>query len=97
MNLLLATLKKILFWSYDRGTWQYDILCVLILAFIFLSPNGLFKIKNSKLASDTVVSDTRSAQSDRTQPDWAPLDRSDLQIQSSADRTGKAVETKTNK
>lgn len=52
MNLLLATLKKILFWSYDRGTWQYDVLCVLILAFIFLSPNGLFKIKNSKLRSD---------------------------------------------
>ena len=61
MNLLLATLKKILFWSYDRGTWQYDVLCVLILGFIFLSPNGLFKIKNSKLASDTQAVNTQSA------------------------------------
>lgn len=42
MTILLTTFKKILFWSYDRGTWQYDILCVLILAFIFLSPNRLF-------------------------------------------------------
>jgi hypothetical protein len=43
MDLLLTPLKKILFWSYDRGTWQYDLLCVLILAFIFLSPNYLFR------------------------------------------------------
>jgi hypothetical protein len=43
MKILLTGIKKILFWSYDRGTWQYDILCVLILAFIFFSPNALFR------------------------------------------------------
>jgi len=43
LKIILTTLKKILFWSYDRGTWQYDVLCVLILAFIFLTPNGLFE------------------------------------------------------
>jgi hypothetical protein len=48
MNLLLTTLKKILFWSYDRGTWQYDILCVLILAFVFLMPNGMFRTGESR-------------------------------------------------
>lgn len=42
MNLLLTTLKKILFWSYDRGSWQYDVLCVAILAFVFFAPNRLF-------------------------------------------------------
>lgn len=41
--ILLSTLKKILFWSYERGTWQYDLLCALILAFIFFSPNELFR------------------------------------------------------
>jgi len=43
LKIILTTLKKILFWSYDRGTWQYDVMCVLILAFIFLTPNGLFE------------------------------------------------------
>ena len=42
MRIVLSTLKKILFWSYDRGTWQYDIMCVLILAFIFFGPNSIF-------------------------------------------------------
>jgi hypothetical protein len=42
MNIVLSTLKKILFWSYERGSRQYDLMCVLILAFIFLSPNKMF-------------------------------------------------------
>jgi len=42
MNLIFSTLKKILFWCYERGTWQYDLMCVLILAFIFLMPNWIF-------------------------------------------------------
>ncbi len=35
--------KKLLFWSYGRSTWQYDVLCVLILAFIFLTPPSWFE------------------------------------------------------
>ncbi|MCS6886419.1 MAG: hypothetical protein RMM17_06620 [Acidobacteriota bacterium] len=34
-------IKKIVLWSYDRGTWQYDLLAVLILAFIFLTPHSV--------------------------------------------------------
>ena len=52
MKIILSTLKKILFWSYERGSWQYDVMCVLILAFIFLSPNHLFE---SKVAAAPVV------------------------------------------
>jgi hypothetical protein len=40
---LLRTLKSLLFWSYGRSTWQYDVLCALILAFIFLTPQGWFQ------------------------------------------------------
>jgi len=47
MKIILTTLKKILFWSYERGSWQYDIMCVLILAFIFLSPNRIFQSRVS--------------------------------------------------
>ena len=35
-------IKHTLFWAYERGTWQYDLLCLAILAFIFLSPRGWF-------------------------------------------------------
>lgn len=31
-----------LFWTYQRGSWQYDIICAVILAFIFLTPASWF-------------------------------------------------------
>jgi hypothetical protein len=43
VTIILTTLKKILFWSYDRGTWQYDLMCVLILGFVFFAPNRAFQ------------------------------------------------------
>lgn len=40
MRGLTTTLKKIFFWNYARNTWQWDLLCVLILIFIFLTPKS---------------------------------------------------------
>ena len=40
---LTSTLKKIFFWNYARNTWQWDLLCVVILIFIFLTPKGWFE------------------------------------------------------
>ncbi|MGO8787876.1 MAG: hypothetical protein ACLQVL_10930 [Terriglobia bacterium] len=31
-----------IFWAYERGSWQYDIIVLVILAFIFLSPRAWF-------------------------------------------------------
>lgn len=31
-----------IFWAYERGSWQYDVICIAILAFIFLSPRSWF-------------------------------------------------------
>lgn len=42
MSYILRTFKKIFFWNYARNTWQYDVLCALILAFIFLTPQSWF-------------------------------------------------------
>lgn len=42
MPLVLRILKNLLFWHYGRTTWQYDVLSVLILAFIFLTPQRWF-------------------------------------------------------
>ena len=55
---LLRTLKSLLFWSYGRSTWQYDVLCALILAFIFLTPQGWFRTGELK---DTEAHPTPSA------------------------------------
>jgi len=38
-----AAIHRGLFWTYDRGTWQYDIMVILILAFIFLTPRSWFR------------------------------------------------------
>jgi len=34
--------RRSVLWSYERGTWQYDLIVLAILAFIFLSPRGWF-------------------------------------------------------
>jgi hypothetical protein len=39
---LFTTLKKIFFWNYARNTWQWDLLCAVILIFIFLTPKSWF-------------------------------------------------------
>lgn len=42
MRYIFRTIKKLFFWGYARNTWQYDVLCALILAFIFLTPKSWF-------------------------------------------------------
>lgn len=34
--------RHTVFWAYERGTWQYDLIVIAILAFIFLSPRAWF-------------------------------------------------------
>ena len=46
---------RVLFWRYRRGSWQYDILCALILAFIFLTPKEVFHgtfLSNTEIEED---------------------------------------------
>ncbi len=40
---MLKSIKKLFFWNYARNTWQWDILCVVILIFIFLTPKSWFE------------------------------------------------------
>ena len=35
-------IKRTVFWAFERGTWQYDLMVLAILAFIFLSPRSWF-------------------------------------------------------
>src|SRR5881227_457509 len=36
-------LSKTFFWSYERGTWQYDVAVILILIFALLTPRYWFR------------------------------------------------------
>ncbi len=39
---LWLAVRPVLFWSYRRGSWQYDLIAAAILAFIFLTPRDMF-------------------------------------------------------
>ncbi len=39
---LWHAIRPAILWSYRRGSWQYDVIVVLILAFIFLTPSKFF-------------------------------------------------------
>jgi len=41
--------RDIFFWTYNRGTIPYDVLCGLILAFVFFVPRGCFAPKRANL------------------------------------------------
>ena len=60
MSRIGRTLKGYLFWTYDRGSFHYDVMVTLILAFIFIAPHYInFKDKPPTLEThptDIVVS-----------------------------------------
>ena len=43
---MFAGLRSVVLWGFARNTWQYDVLCLLILAFIFLTPKQWFENKD---------------------------------------------------
>lgn len=45
-------MKNIILWGYERASWQWDLLCFLIILFIFLTPKAWFD-GTEKLATQT--------------------------------------------
>jgi hypothetical protein len=72
VKVILSPLKKILFWSYERGSLPYDVMCVLILAFIFLSPNSIFQTRTPP--APLVVRGNELGQIDSSNPEAAIQD-----------------------
>jgi hypothetical protein len=61
MGFIAETAKKVVFWTYPRTSWQWDVLCVLILVFIFLTPKGWFEnsaFQRTHMGQTTVVMNT---------------------------------------
>jgi hypothetical protein len=53
MKTLLIGIKNALLWNYERGTWQYDILCLLIIGAVFLVPSSYFGDRDRPLERTT--------------------------------------------
>ena len=43
MGMFWRRVGRFVLWDYPRAGWQYDVMVALILAFIFLTPRGLFR------------------------------------------------------
>ena len=72
MGLVTNTVKKIAFWTYPRTSWQWDVLCVLILVFIFLTPktwfeNSAYQRTHTGQATIVMSTDVVGAQLDRAE------------------------------
>ncbi|MBZ5495887.1 MAG: hypothetical protein LAP85_05750 [Acidobacteriia bacterium] len=59
--------RNILIWTYERGTLQYDIICALILAFIFLVPRACFTAKRADASSVENTQTNQQAASQHSQ------------------------------
>jgi hypothetical protein len=35
---ILRFFKRVLYWTYSRGSWQWDLMCLFIIAVIFTTP-----------------------------------------------------------
>ncbi|HXJ16662.1 MAG TPA: hypothetical protein VNM68_05630 [Candidatus Polarisedimenticolia bacterium] len=47
-------LVRTIFWSYERMTWQYDLMVIAIVAFVLLAPRGWFHDQPKSHAFATV-------------------------------------------
>jgi len=66
MSFLSNAAKKIVFWNYERTSWQWDVLCVLILVFIFLTPKSWFQNSEFRPQRTVIISaELVGAQADR--------------------------------
>jgi hypothetical protein len=54
MKKLLSTIRKVFIWTYERGTWQYDLLVILIIATVFLVPSQFFGDRDRPLRTPGV-------------------------------------------
>ncbi len=40
---MLGGVKRFILWDYERGVWQYDVMCGIILLFVMFSPRQWFR------------------------------------------------------
>ena len=71
MSSIRKIVRNTFVWSYGRGTIQYDIICVLILAFIFFVPPSCFvskKAEKPETSAQNIQVSPQDAKIDASQP-----------------------------
>jgi hypothetical protein len=51
---MLQTIKRIIWWDFARASWQWDIMCILIMCFIFFTPKSWYENKNPSVPNRMV-------------------------------------------
>lgn len=75
MGFVSSTARKIVFWNYSRTSWQWDVLCVLILVFIFLTPKSWFETAAYRQNHDAQTTVAVAVDVVGTQLDRAEIER----------------------
>lgn len=58
---MLKTIKGYIWWTYERGSFHYDVMVTIILLFIFLAPHLIdFRDKPPALNAHPITSTTSS-------------------------------------
>ena len=71
---MLKAISRVLFWTYPRGSWQYDLMCIGILLFIFLTPRWVFDHSDSAHTTGLVEdADQRRAKTESTVKPLSPV------------------------
>jgi len=62
-------MKKYLLWSFERGSRPYDVICLVIVAFIFLTPRKTFNDRPDfmRVTTDQAI---RQTNDDDGRPVW---------------------------
>ena len=70
------------FWTYDRATWQYDVMVIAILAFVWLTPpDWLRRSHGARLRPDRVARQNRSMLNDECSMEEFSLEHWTLNIE----------------
>jgi hypothetical protein len=63
-------MKRFLLWSFERGSIQYDVICVVILAFIFITPATFFDDRPDWMRIRALDPIIRQGKDDDGKPVW---------------------------
>jgi membrane protein implicated in regulation of membrane protease activity len=88
MRSFLIGVKNVLLWSYERGSWQYDLLCLLIAAAVFLVPSRFFGDRDRNQAPTASV-ETKLAATEGTREEVLAAEK----LQSYLESQGKSWAT----
>jgi len=78
MSRVWRTIKGYIFWTYERGSFHYDVMVSLILIFVFVGPHFInFKDQPTQLLQGGIQATSNGAQGMIYQVDAAQVDAQD--------------------